>query len=111
MGRLTSWKHADGDDATSAALTQLILPHVRELAAKGLCVYLSMEFKSAANQNDLAEHTELLTQLLANDPRGGHYDNHDVAAALRLAAQASFLHGTQIAYEKTLFFIARTGSF
>ena len=70
-------------------MMKILMPHIEVLVQKGLKIYPSMAFKSPTKQQDvLDEHAELLSQLLDNDPRGGHYDNHDIAAALRLAVEA-----------------------
>ena len=91
MPRISAWKHPDGDCATAAALSKISNPWIGALVAGGLDVYPTQDFRAPPCLERLAPLEGYLQELLKNDPRGGHYDNSDLAAGLTVCIEANRL--------------------
>ena len=91
MGRVSSWKHAKGEQSTQAALGKLLEPFAENLIEANTKVYPSASFVSPPDRRQLDAWKPLIDAAMALDPRGGHFDNHDVAAGVRIACDSQSL--------------------
>ena len=80
----SAWIHHDGEHATIELLADKLLPHSDFLGKHGPTVYSSTCMKIGIDVEMLAAALPVIRELLLLDPRGGHFIQQHVAAAVRV---------------------------